>query len=118
MEENKTTFSQIWTDRKHIKTRIRIIAAIALIISAAVFFPNMNMLSQRANYEFSSVSEMAPGQSGHNLIIDNGKKTVLLVDNNDTLLKRIDGGSKNASSSYACHVAEGADGSIYLADVT
>lgn len=117
MKEEKVMFARIWKDRKYLRTRLRIIAAVAVFICVAIFIPNMRMLSLKANYEYASVSEMAAGREGHNLLIDNGKKTVLLVDENKNLLKMIEGGSKNTPFYYACHVAEGRDGSIYIADV-
>lgn len=68
-------------------------------------------------YAFDGPSGVFPGESGRLYIIDQGKKTVLITDGQGKLLRSIDCGTDGDSEPYyASLVAEGADGSIYVAD--
>ncbi len=116
-EKKSISFKDFWTKRKYKSVRLILIGILIVIICAAVVIPQARFLSERAKYQYSSVSEMAYGNGEHTLVIDNGKKTVLLVDNDSTLLKRIEGGKERGSFFYACYAAEGEDGSIYIADI-
>ena len=77
----------------------------------------MRFFTQTSTYTYESVSQVKFGNAGHVLAIDNGKKTLLIADENGNLLRRIDGGSESATFYYACHAEEGSDGSIYVADI-
>ena len=49
---------------------------------------NRAYLSQHKQYLIESASEVTYGQNGNTLVIDNGKKTVLVLDENDRLIQR------------------------------
>ena len=116
-EKKKVSFKKFWTNTVYGNARFIVIGIVVVLICAGVVIPNFKYLSQRAHYQYSSVSDMFYGKGDHSLIIDNGKKTVLLVDDNNKLLKRLDGGTENGLFFYAYHAAEGDDGSIYIADI-
>lgn len=102
--------------RKKKLVRSIILTVISLIAFCIVFFQKI-YLGQSNRYLFTSVSEVAYGQKDHNLLIDNSKKTVLLLDGNGVVIKRFDGGDDNAVFYYATHVAEGDDGSVYISEI-
>ncbi len=103
------------------KKKKRLIRNIVLaVISAAMlclaFFQRL-YLGQKNTYLFESVSEVAYGQNGHRLIIDNSKKSVLLVGSDGVVMERYDGGDDASFFYYATHAAEGNDGSIYITEI-
>ena len=89
---------------------------LSLLLLGSVFFQR-DLLHQGRSYTFQSVSEMRFGQGDRTIVIDSGKKTLLLLDGEGRLLQRFDGGTNNAPFFYACHAAEAPDGSLYVADI-
>lgn len=98
----------------------RLHALLLLLLDAILFlliYLNKDVLVQQHRYQMESVSEMRYGQGGHTLVIDNGKKTLLVLDGDGRLIRRFESGSREGGFIYACHAAEKPDGSIYLADI-
>ncbi len=97
-------------------TVIVILLVIALV-SLGFFWIHRGELMYTREYPITSTSEMAFGQNGQTLVIDNGKETLLLLDADGALISRWDGGSDSAPFYYAAYTAQTADGSVYVADV-
>lgn len=96
-----------------------ILGAACLLLAALcwVFRPLFTDAPFSTAYAFDGPSGVFPGESGRLYIIDQGKKTVLITDGQGKLLRSIDCGMDGDSEPYyASLVAEGADGSIYVAD--
>ena len=96
-----------------------ILGAACLLLAALcwVFRPLFTDAPFSTAYAFDGPSGVFPGESGRLYIIDQGKKTVLVTDGQGKLLRSIDCGTDGDSEPYyASLVAEGADGSIYVAD--
>lgn len=90
---------------------------IATAVMLAVAFLNRNLLAQRPVYTFESASEVRFGKDSQTTVIDNGKKTVLLLDSGGRIVRRYDGGSFDKDFYYAAHTVPADDGSIYIADI-
>ena len=114
-KDGKKTLSDAEKSKKKL-IRSVIFAFVAVIAFCIVFFQR-NYLGWNSRYLFASVSEVAYGQNGHSILIDNSKKTVLLIDDTGVVSKRIDGGEDNSVFFYATHAAEGDDGSIYISEI-
>ncbi len=68
-------------------------------------------------YVFDSPSGVFPGADGRTYVVDYGKKRVLMVNGQGEITRVIRGGSDNDTHFYyASIVAEGSDGSVYIAD--
>lgn len=96
-----------------------ILGAACLLLAALcwVFRPLFTDAPFSTACAFDGPSGVFPGESGRLYIIDQGKKTVLITDGQGKLLRSIDCGTDGDSEPYyASLVAEGADGSIYVAD--
>ena len=91
-----------------------ILAAVAVICLAFVWF-NRGDLTLSSTYQIESTSEVCFGQNGQTLVIDNGKKTLLVLDAAGDLITRIDGGSDKTPFFYAAYATQTEDGSIYIA---
>lgn len=103
-------------DRKKATILNLVLICLAAALLTVAFF-NRAYLSQHKRYLIESASEVAYGQNGNTLVIDNGKKTILVLDENDRLIQRYDGGSDDAAFHDAFYVAQDDDGSVYVADV-
>lgn len=69
-------------------------------------------------YKLNGPSGVFPGSNGRMYLIDEGKKLILLVDGQGALSGTITCGKDSDDAPYyASLVTEGADGSIYVADV-
>lgn len=102
------------------RKKLALILGAACVVLAAlcwVFRPLFTDAPFSTAYAFDGPSGVFPGESGRLYIIDQGKKTVLITDGQGKLLRSIDCGTDGDSEPYyASLVAEGADGSIYVAD--
>lgn len=102
------------------RKKLALILGVACLLLAAlcwVFRPLFTDAPFSTAYAFDGPSGVFPGESGRLYIIDQGKKTVLITDGQGKLLRSIDCGTDGDSEPYyASLVAEGADGSIYVAD--
>ncbi len=99
------------------KVAVCILLAVSAVIFLGLAWWQRQYLTQGSEYTFSSVSCVAYGQNGNTLLIDNSKKSIILLDADGVVKRRIDGGSLDAPFYYAAYVDEGDDGSIYVADV-
>ena len=102
--------------RKEIIIFIIMFAAAAVL--AGIVAVNRSLLGQKPVYVIESASEMAFGSGGSTLVIDNGKKTLLVLNEDGKLKKRYDGGEEQDLFFYATHCAQSSDGSIYISDIT
>lgn len=103
------------------KTKIRLkwLTVIAIVLAAAFLafaFINRAYMKQRPLYVLESSSEAQFARDGKNIVIDNGKKTVLVLNEEGNIIRRYDGGSESEAFFYASYAAEAEDGSIYVAD--
>ncbi len=108
---------------KNSKRKIRwgiALLAISLLLAALVY-AGRGMLTDKpfaSHYAFDGPSGVFPGESGRLYVIDMAKKNVLVIDETGALLRVLTGGKDSDSGFfYASLVAEGADGSVYVADV-
>lgn len=103
--------------RKWLKIVSCILAGVCL---SAFLYWNREAVSQSPftrEYTFESVSEAAQGSDGSTYVIDQGKKTVIILNNRGELVRKLSGGSRRADFFYAAHVCGDDSGSIYIADV-
>ncbi len=105
-----------WYKFEHSGWVIAALAAMALVCAAFSWSRRMD-LSLRSVYEIESTSECTFGQNGQTLVIDNGKRTLLVLNAAGELSTCYNGGSDSAPFYYACYAAQTADGSIYIADI-
>ncbi len=82
-----------------------------------IAFLNRDLLSEKETYLIEATSEVAYGKNGQTLVIDNGKKTLLVLDADGRIASRYDGGDDSSPFYYACYAAQAEDGSIYVADI-
>lgn len=100
--------------------RILILGVLCLLLGGICFFfrPMFTAVPFTNTYVFDGPSGVYPGASGRLYVIDAGKKSVLITDGDGNLIRSITGGADSDTQPYyASLVAEGADGSIYVADV-
>lgn len=100
--------------------RILILGVLCLLLGGICFFfrPMFTAVPFTNTYVFDGPSGVYPGASGRLYVIDAGKKSVLITDGDGNLIRSITAGADNdVKPYYASLVAEGADGSIYIADV-
>ncbi|MBQ3894885.1 MAG: hypothetical protein II739_06120 [Clostridia bacterium] len=94
---------------------------LVLFVLAAVLltvcFVNRPLLAEKPTYVLESASEVAFDGDGGLLVIDNGKKTLLHIDADGNLQKRVDGGSDDAPFCYASHAVRDGNGNVYVADI-
>ena len=76
------------TKRKRIVTAL--LAAVALVCCCIAYFYRDD-LTFDSTYSIESTSEISFGQNGQTLVIDNGKKTLLVLDADGELVTRYDG---------------------------
>lgn len=69
-----------------------------------------------SSYEFDAISQVALGSNEYTYVIDNGKKTVLVLDEDRKLIQKIVGGSEKTEFFYAEKVCGDASGNVYIAD--
>lgn len=67
-------------------------------------------------YRFETVSEVVPCSNGNTYVIDNGKKSVIVLDKERCLVRKLTGGSISADFFYASRVCGDEQGNIYIAD--
>ncbi len=102
--------------KKHSAVWLVILTVVALACLCFAFVCR-GYLSLSPTYPIESTSEITFGQNGQTLVIDNGRISLLVLDADGSLIGSYEGGSDDASFFYAGYVAQGADGSIYIADV-
>ena len=105
--------------RKVQKKWILVPAAVCLLLLSICFLLRSEFTNApfATTYTFDGPSGVYPSASGRVYVIDEGKTTVLITDGMGTLLGSIPCGSDSDTRPYyASLVAEGADGSIYVAD--
>lgn len=102
--------------KKRFVLQLVIFAVVALVCLGYVFL-HRGDLASRPTYLIESTSEITFGENGQTLVIDNGKKTLLVLDGEGQLVSRYDGGSDDAPFYYACYAVQTSDGSIYVADI-
>ena len=89
----------------------------AMIVCGIFVWLNRGVLGLHSSYPIESTSEMSFGADGKTLVIDNGKKTLLVLDAQGDLVEYFQGGSDNTPFYYAVYVAQTDDGSIYLVEI-
>ena len=104
--------------RKRGQNPLLLTFGLVAVVCLMIAFLNWGKLSEHATYVLESASEVQFMKNGGKLIIDNGKKTVLVIDAKNRLKRRYDGGSASAPFFYACYAVEGGDGGIWIADIT
>ena len=102
--------------KKRFILQLVVFAVVALVCLGYVFL-HRGDLASRPTYLIESTSEITFGENGQTLVIDNGKKTLLVLDGDGQLVSRYDGGSDDAPFYYACYAVQTSDGSIYVADI-
>lgn len=100
--------------------------AVAAISVSAVFFLTVFLYLNRElrfqspfpkSYAFTSVSEVVTCGNGNTCVIDQGKKTVAVLDREKRLVRKLTGGGENRDFFYASRVCGDDAGGIYIADV-
>ncbi|MBR2527826.1 MAG: MFS transporter [Blautia sp.] len=103
-------------------SRLEIIVFVILFVLASVplsyAWTHRSLLVQKPTYILESTSELSFGPDGQTLVIDNGKKTLLLLNAEGNLIRRYDGGLSANPFYYVSYAAQASDGSIYVADIT
>ncbi len=104
------------TGKKQSILEIVIMSVLALACLTFAFLHKGDLTFQFI-YPITSASEVTFGQNGQTLVIDNGKKTLLVLNQAGALVSRYDGGSDKGPFYYACYAVQAEDGSIYVADI-
>ena len=103
-------------------SRFEAVVFLILFFLAAIpllyVWSHRTLLDQKPFYSLESTSELSFGSEGRTLVIDNGKKTLLVLDAEDRLIRRYEGGTSHTPFFYVCHAAQTSDGSIYIADIS
>ncbi len=79
---------------------------------------NRELLELRPVYRIETAGEVCFGAGGGTLVIDDGKRSLLVLDAEGRLKARYSGGSHRAPFFYAAYAAQTEDGSIYVADLS
>lgn len=102
--------------RKH--TKIVLVVLINIIILAFLYW-NRGASEQSPFedcYVFEAISQVSLGSDGYTYAIDNGKKTVFVLNEDKKLVRKITGGNENAHFYYAEKICADSLGNIYVAD--
>ncbi|MBO4514437.1 MAG: MFS transporter, partial [Lachnospiraceae bacterium] len=91
-----------------------IVVALLLVLAASVLFGGRDYLARRYRYEFSSIGLASFGPDGKVILVDDGKRTIDVLDADGRMQKRIKGESEE-SFYYAEQVLAEGD-VIYVAD--
>ena len=98
-----------------IRQMLLVLLVAVVLLGTAFWF--RSLLTQKPTYVFESSSEVRFGQDGQTIIIDNGKKTVLVLDKEGKITRRYDGGAEDAAFFFAADAAQAKDGSVYVTDI-
>lgn len=102
------------------KKQINVIVSIILGIFLICFlYFNAETIYQSpfmSQYIFESVSEVVEGSNGNTYIIDNGKKSVVILDDDRRMIRILNGGTEKADFFYANKVCGDFEGNLYIAD--
>ncbi len=95
-----------------------ILLAIALVLGICVFVGRkyLKLSFFESKYELQGPSNCFLGKNGNIYVIDNGRKTVVIVNDKYEYKDYIEGGSENDNFYYASLVCDDLDGNIYIAD--
>ena len=109
------------TKKKRTKKQLIIDLVLMIILVALLYlvFINRNYLFLGPDYSFKTVSSAYYGAEGIQYVIDEGKMTIEIIDNDSGLIKRLEGGNYNRFY-YAQAVAEARkDGKtfLYISDI-
>lgn len=96
---------------------IQLILLMGMGVFLFIFRDYLNYAFLRFDYSFESVSEGYVSEDGDKYFIDNGSTKLIKVDKEDRIVRCYSGGNESSDFYYAQHVCEGADGSIYVADI-
>ena len=88
---------------------------IIMIILFSVVFVNHGELLMGPKYEYTTAAGAFFGQDGRVFVTDNGKTSIGVIEKDNRMSRQLRGGSENRFY-YAQGVAEGDDGSLYIAD--
>lgn len=102
------------------KRRINIFVCILLaLFSIAFLYWNGEVRFQSPfmkQYVFESVSEAVKGSNGNTYVVDGGRKSVIVLDDENRLIRKLQGGSESSDFFYAGRICGDASGNIYIAD--
>ena len=102
------------------KKRIKIWICVALALFSIAFLCRNDELRFQSpfmkRYIFESVSEAVKGSDQNTYVIDGGRKSVIVLDDENRMIRSLKGGSKSADFYYAGRVCADASGNIYIAD--
>ncbi len=93
------------------------VLAAAAVLCALFTWYFRDLLDLRPVYRIETAAEVSFGAAGQTLVIDNGKRSLLVLDDRGRLTARYNGGSDRAPFLYAVYAAQTEDGSIYVADL-
>lgn len=68
-------------------------------------------------YKFTAIGGISAGQSGRRYIIDNGRKDLIIANENCELIRVIHGEHQSTGFMYATGVKEAANGDFYVMDI-
>ncbi len=69
------------------------------------------------SYRFEGPSNIFFGEQNNTYVIDNGKKTIIILDENKKYANELIGGSLDKEFYYASQICDDAEGNIYIVDV-
>lgn len=102
------------------KRRINIFICILLaLFSIAFLYWNGEVRYQSPfmkQYVFESVSEAVKGSNGNTYVVDGGRKSVIVLDDENRLIRKLQGGSESSDFFYVGRICSDASGNIYIAD--
>ena len=96
--------------------RMIVLAVIGLACLAFCWY-EWTYLSLHRTYSIESTSECTFGQDDRTIVIDNAKRTILVLDASEELVACYNGDSDLEDFFYACYAAQTEDGSLFIADI-
>lgn len=101
--------------------RVKIVICTLVFFSMISFFLYYNRELRfqspfQENYRFYSVSEAVYGKTGNTYVIDQGRKSVIVLDEKKRLVCKLDGGSEDRAFFYAGKICDDDFGNVYVAD--
>ncbi len=117
MENTRTKVKNVGSWMKTHPVLLLALTGALAVVCLGIAFLNRDLLSEAETYPIEATSEVAYGKNGQTLVIDNGKKTLLVLDADGRIVSRYDGGDDSSPFYYACYAAQAEDGSIYVADI-
>lgn len=101
-----------------IKRNRGLLALLVFAVSLAVYhYLAFDTAPVGREYKFTAIGGISSGQSGRRYIIDNGRKDLIIANENRELIRIIHGEHQSTGFMYATGVKEAANGDFFVMDI-